>query len=78
MGDNIMSKKKISIVIPCYNEEENVAAIASAVKTQFATVDILKKYDYDIIFMDNASKDATRDRIREAAETGWRPCSTRR
>ncbi len=64
-----MNKKKISIVIPCYNEEENVVAIAKAVKTQFETVEILKKYDYDIIFMDNASKDATRDRIREAAAT---------
>ena len=59
--------KKISIVIPCYNEQENVAAIAAAVKEQFDTVDILKKYDYDIIFMDNASKDATREKIREIA-----------
>ncbi len=60
--------RKISIVIPCYNEEENVAAIAAAVKEQFDTAEILKKYDYDIIFMDNASKDATREIIRELAE----------
>ncbi len=59
--------KKISIVIPCYNEEENVEAIAAAVKEQFETADILKKYDYDIIFMDNASKDSTREKIREIA-----------
>lgn len=60
--------RKISIVIPCYNEEENVAAIAAAVKEQFDTAEILKKYDYDIIFMDNASKDATREIIRELGE----------
>lgn len=60
--------RKISIVIPCYNEEENVAAIAAAVKEQFDTAEILKKYDYDIIFMDNASKDATREIIRGLAE----------
>ena len=60
-------RKKISIVIPCYNEQENVAAIAAAVKKQFDTSELLGKYDYEILFMDNASKDETRERIRELA-----------
>lgn len=60
-------RKKISIVIPCYNEQENVAAIAAAVKKQFDTSKLLAKYDYEILFMDNASKDETRERIRELA-----------
>ena len=60
-------KKKISIVIPCYNEQENVAAIAASVKEQFDTAEILKKYEYEILFMDNDSKDQTRSRIREIA-----------
>ncbi len=59
--------KKISIVIPCYNEQENVAGIAAAVKNQFDTVEILQKYDYEILFMDNDSRDETRARIRELA-----------
>ena len=60
-------RKKISIVIPCYNEQDNVGPISAKVREQFETVDILKKYDYEILFMDNDSKDATRDRIRELA-----------
>ena len=60
-------RKKISIVIPCYNEQDNVGPISTKVREQFETVDILKKYDYEILFMDNDSKDATRDRIRELA-----------
>lgn len=60
-------KKKISIVIPCYNEQDNVAAIAAAVKKQFDISELLGKYDYEILFMDNASKDETRERIRELA-----------
>ncbi|MCR5195277.1 MAG: glycosyltransferase family 2 protein [Pseudobutyrivibrio sp.] len=54
--------KKISIMIPCYNEEENVVPISKAV------VDILNKelpqYDYEILFIDNCSKDNTRPLLR--------------
>ncbi len=61
-------RKKISIVIPCYNEQENVGPIAEKVREQFETVEILQKYDYEILFMDNDSRDETRSRIRELAE----------
>lgn len=56
--------KKISIVIPCYNEEANVMPIVGAIKERFENADILKKYDYEILFMDNDSKDGTRQIIR--------------
>lgn len=50
--------KKISIVIPCYNEQDNVRPICAAV------CDVLKKtlpeYDYEILLIDNKSKDNTR------------------
>ncbi len=59
--------KKISIVVPCYNEQENVAGIAAAIKNQFETAEILKKYDYEVLFMDNDSKDETRKIIRGLA-----------
>jgi len=60
-----MDRKLISIVIPCYNEQENVGPISEAVRAQFDTVPRLQKYDWEILFMDNDSADATRERIRE-------------
>ena len=54
--------KKISILIPCYNEEENVAPIsAEVVKTLEAE---LPEYDYELIFIDNDSTDQTRPILR--------------
>ena len=53
--------KKISVVVPCYNEEENVEALAAAITEEFRK---LPQYDYEIIFIDNDSKDHTRDLIR--------------
>ncbi|NCB92715.1 MAG: glycosyltransferase [Clostridia bacterium] len=56
-------KKKISVVIPTYNEEANVKPLAKAI------VDImeneLSEYDYEIIFIDNHSKDNTRLFLRQ-------------
>ena len=58
--------KKISIMIPCYNEQENVKPICDAVR------DILRKelpaYDYEILFIDNKSKDRTRELLRELCQ----------
>ncbi len=56
-------KKKISIMIPCYNEEENARPIYEAVKNELVTK--LPQYDYEILFIDNKSKDNTRSIIRE-------------
>ena len=50
-------KKKISIITPCYNEENNVAFCHAAVKEVMAKK--LPKYDYEHIFADNASTDGT-------------------
>lgn len=55
--------KKISIMIPCYNEEENVVPISKAVVEEITTN--LKEYDYEILFIDNDSKDNTRPLLRE-------------
>lgn len=55
--------KKISILIPCYNEEENVVPIANAISEEMGKN--LPNYDYEIIFIDNDSKDNTRPLLRE-------------
>lgn len=59
-----MSKKKtISVMIPCYNEEENVRPICEAVRDQLTSN--CASYDYEILFIDNKSQDRTRGIIRE-------------
>lgn len=55
--------KKISIYIPCYNEEENVVQICDAVEQVLKAE--LSEYDYEIVLQDNKSKDHTRELIRE-------------
>lgn len=57
--------KKISIVTPCYNEEKNVRNIYEKVKNVFKN---LNQYEYEHIFIDNASTDATMPILRELAE----------
>lgn len=54
--------KKISVLIPCYNEEENVEAISQAV-VETLTRD-LPQYDYELVFIDNDSRDNTRPILR--------------
>ncbi len=51
-------KKKISILVPCYNEEENVVAISEAIIKEIE--ENLTKYDYELVFIDNCSTDKTR------------------
>ncbi len=54
--------KTISVMIPCYNEEENVVPISEAVVDVFQKE--LPEYDYEILFIDNCSTDKTRDLLR--------------
>ena len=46
---------KLSFVVPCYNEAENVTALQNAIMQAFSNCG----YDYEIIFVDDGSKDAT-------------------
>ena len=55
--------KKISIMVPCYNEEENVIPISEALVDMFAKD--LPQYDYEILFIDNDSSDQTRVILRD-------------
>lgn len=56
-------KKTISVMIPCYNEEENVRAIYEAVRDELQQN--CPEYDYEILFIDNKSQDRTRAILRE-------------
>ena len=54
--------KKISVLIPCYNEAENVGPISKAVTDIMERE--LSRYDYELVFIDNDSTDGTRDILR--------------
>ena len=50
--------KKISVLVPTYNEEENVFNVVERLET---ILNSLKNLDYEIVFIDNYSKDNTRN-----------------
>jgi glycosyltransferase involved in cell wall biosynthesis len=54
----------LTILTPCYNEEGNVREVYQQVK---AVMQALPGYDYEHLFIDNASKDKTVEILRELA-----------
>ena len=61
----IKSKEKISIVVPCYNEEE---AIPYFYKELTSVFEKLKSFDYELIMVDDGSNDKTLKVIKKYAE----------
>ena len=57
--------KKIIVVTPTYNEEENVFNAYTAIKELFNKIN---KYEYKHLFIDNCSTDKTQDIIRKIAK----------
>lgn len=58
-----MDKKLISVVVPTYNEQENVVPLTDTLVKIFT--EELPEYNYEIIFIDNHSKDNTKALIRQ-------------
>lgn len=56
-------KKLISIVTPCYNEEDNIDELYRRIVAVMATL----PYDYEHICIDNASTDSTVSKIKDIA-----------
>lgn len=56
--------KKISFVVPVFNEEENIHEFHRRLTQVMAPL----PYDYEILFIDDGSKDRTSQLIRELAE----------
>ena len=56
---------KLSLVVPCYNEAENVAAFQDAVISAFETA----YYDYEIVFVNDGSRDATLHNLKKIYST---------
>lgn len=62
MQGELFEMKKVSILIPCYNEEENVVPMSEAIVNLFEKE--LTQYDYELMFIDNDSNDGTRALLR--------------
>jgi glycosyltransferase involved in cell wall biosynthesis len=63
-----MTRKLITVISPCFNEELNIEACHSAISLLFSTDEVLKKYDYEHVFADNDSNDRTASILREIAD----------
>lgn len=61
---SLINRKKISVVAPCYNEEDNVEELYVRVK---AALSEFSEYDHEIIFIDNHSLDQTEKKLRKLA-----------
>ncbi len=57
-------KKKISIVTPTYNEEDNISLLCEAISKEMKNFD----YDYEHIIIDNNSDDSTIHKLRKIAQ----------
>ena len=61
--------KLISVVVGCYNEEENIESLYHAVVDSFST---LKECELELLFIDNGSQDNSRRILRKLAESDAR------
>ena len=61
--------KRISILIPCYNEETVLPSLYSSVKK---VIDSLSDYEWDFLFVDDGSTDATLPYIKALRQTDER------
>ncbi len=50
---------KLSLVVPCYNEEGNIRAFYTEAKRVFDAED----YEYEIIFVNDGSRDKTQEEL---------------
>ncbi len=53
--------KRVTIIIPTYNEKENISPVVNSLSRQFKQ---LKKYDFSILFVDDNSPDGTASEIK--------------
>ena len=63
MGSGFVMKM-ISIGVPCYNEEDNIQQMYEAITKEMSK---MTKYDYEIVFADNDSKDLSQQILRKIA-----------
>lgn len=61
--------KKISILIPAYNEEKNLENLISTLNSQIAEVSALAAYEWEYMFVNDGSRDNTLKMLEELHKT---------
>jgi len=56
-----MAKEKISIIVPCYNEEESLPIFYEEI---ISIAKSMKKVDFEFLFVDDGSRDNTLEVMR--------------
>ena len=59
-------RERISVMVPCYNEQEALPLFFEEIKK---TMEAMADYDFEILFVDDGSKDQTLSILREAAKS---------
>lgn len=57
------NNKMISIIVPCYNEEEGIEKFY--IETKKVIDQINNEYDYELLFIDDGSKDETLNKVKK-------------
>lgn len=60
--------KKVTLIIPCYNEEQNLQALYSALRLQEDSICCNNNYDWEILLINDGSKDNTQQEIERLAD----------
>lgn len=58
--------KKISLIVPCFNEEDSLTPFIDVIKSIFNQI---PQYDYEIVFINDGSFDKTREIIIDLSKT---------
>jgi len=60
-----MNKSLISVIVPCYNEESGLSVFYTELSN---VINNIENYSFEIIFIDDGSKDSTIEKILETSE----------
>ena len=66
--------KKISIIIPAYNEEESIPYLYERLKK---LIDSMENYEFELLFVNDGSKDKTIEKIKELRNNQFLYINTR-